>query len=203
LFQHQTDSSLVDTDIPFSDYYEINYLALSVGESIGLINRKRHQKDGYSISGGYGIGIGLDKTSPVYHSFGFGASYYKTLNPVIELSAGFSTAYTTSTIPSLIYYMSSGDIKGLLNGQESGQGHYNGKLNASFTYMHYNWFALEHSVYTHFGNANDHYFEIYKQIPRISFGTGIRIWTPMVPWLAASIHFVYLKGNSNWLHLNI
>jgi len=202
-FQHQTDSALVDTEVPFSDNYKINYFALSIGESIGLINRKRHQKDGYLISGGYGIGIGLNDSSPMYHSLGFGASFYKTLNPVVELSAGFLTGYTSSTIPSLIHYMSSGDIKGLLNGQESGQGHFNGKLNGSFTYLHYNWFALEHSVYTHFGNADDHYFEIFKEIPRISFGTEIRIWTPMVPWFAASIHFVYLKGNTNWFHLNI
>lgn len=203
LFQHKTDSTLIDTEVPFSGNYEINYLSLSVGESIGLINRIRHQRDGYSISGGYGIGIGLDKNSPIYHSFGFGAAYYKTLNKVVELSGNFSTGYTSSTIPSLIHYMNSGNVKGLINGQESGQGHYNGKLTSSFTYLYYNWFALEHSVYTHFGMADDHYFEIYKKTPRISLGTRIKIWTPMIPWLSASVHFVYLKGNNNWFQLDI
>ena len=32
-FQHKTDKSLVDTDIPFAEDYEVNYLALSLGES--------------------------------------------------------------------------------------------------------------------------------------------------------------------------
>lgn len=203
LFQHKTDTSLIDTDVPLVDDYKVNYLALSIGESIGLINRIRHQKDGYAISAGYGIGIGLDKNSPVYHSFGFGASYYKTLNRVVELSATYSTGYTTSTTPSLIHYMSSGDVKGIINGQESGQGHYNVKLKSSFTYLYYNWFALEHSVYTNIGMADDKYFNNYSKKPRASLGTEIRIWTPMIPWLSASVHFTYLKGNDNWLHLDI
>ena len=203
LFQHRTDTSLVDTDVPFTGEYEMNYLSLSVGESMGLINRIRHQHNGYLISGGYGIGIGIDRNSPVYHSFGFGASVYKTLNRVVELSAAFSTGYTTTTAPSLIFYLNSGNIKGLINGQESGQGQYHAKITGSFTYLYTNWFALEHSVYTHFGKAGDHYFEMFTQIPRISVSTGLKIWTPMIPWLAASVHFTYMKGNNNWFHLQI
>ncbi|WP_167616146.1 POTRA domain-containing protein [Maribellus sediminis] len=203
LFQHKTDTSLLNTEVPFVDDYTINYLALSIGESIGLINRIRHQLDGYSVSGTYGIGIGLDANSPIYHSFGFGASYFKTLNKVVELSAGFSTGYSTSTIPSLLHYVNSNEIKGIVNGQESGQGHYNARLRGSFTYLYYNWFALEHFIYTNWGMADDHYFEIYKLKPRISFGTGFKFWTPTVPWLTASIHFTYLKGNSNWFQLDI
>ncbi|WP_346862639.1 BamA/TamA family outer membrane protein [uncultured Draconibacterium sp.] len=203
LFQHKTDTSLVDTDVHFAEDYKVNYLALSIGESFGLINRIRHQHNGYSISGAYGIGIGLDNNSPIYHALSFGASYYKTFNPIVELSASFSTGYITSTIPSLIHYMNSGDVKGIINGQESGQANYNGKLNAGFTYLNYNWFAMEQSVYAHLGMANDRYFDIYKHKPRISIGTRFRFWTPMIPWLAASIHFTYVKGNNNWFHLDI
>lgn len=203
LFQHQTDTSLVTTDIPFADPYTIHFLSLSVDESIGLISRKRHQHDGYSVWGAYGIGIGLDKGSVTYHSFKVGAAYYKTFNPVIELSASCTSSYTTSTIPSLIHYMNSGDIKGITNGQESGQGNYNAKINCGFTYLYSNWFALEQSLYTHFGMAKNHYFEMYKQKPLFSVGTEFHFWAPMIPWLAASIHFTYMKSNNNWLHLDI
>ncbi len=203
LFQHKTDTTLLETAVPFVDDYKINYLTLTIGESLGLINHKGHQRNGYSISGAYDIGIGLNKSSPLYHNFSFGASYYKTLNKVVELSAKYSTAYTTSGLPSLRHYMNSADVKGIINGQESGQGYYNIKLTSSFTYLHFNWFALEHSVYTHAGMAHDRYFKLYSQKPRISVGTEIRVWTPMVPWLAASLHFTYLKGNRNWIHLDI
>jgi outer membrane protein assembly factor BamA len=198
LFQHKTDTSLIDTED-----YKVNYLALGFGESIGMINRKRHQKDGYSVSLGYGVGIGLDINSPFYQSVSLGAVYYKLLNPIVELSAAFSTGYTTTTLPSLINYLGQGNVKGLITGKESGQGYYSGKIEAGFTYINCDWFALEQTIYTNFGNAGDKYFNMYKSIPRISVGTGFKIWTPMIPWLGASIHFVWLKGSENWFYLDI
>jgi outer membrane protein assembly factor BamA len=203
LFEHHTDTTLIETDVPFVDDYKIKYLSLSVSESVGMINRKRHQNDGYSISVGYGAGIGLDKNSPFYQSVSFSAVYYKLLNPTVELSAGFSTGYTTATSPSLIHYLGSGHVKGLITGEESGQGYYSGNVDAGFTYFNRNWFALEQTIYTNFGKANDRYFNIYKAVPRVSVGTGFRIWTPMIPWLGASIHFVWLKGSENWFYLDI
>jgi outer membrane protein assembly factor BamA len=101
-FQLKTDKSLIETELPYADDYEVNYLAFSLGESIGMINRKRNQRDGYLVSAVYGVGIGLDKNSPFYQSFGLNAVYYKLFNPVVEFSAGYSTGYTTSTKPSLI-----------------------------------------------------------------------------------------------------
>jgi hypothetical protein len=148
-------------------------------------------------------GIGLDKNSPFYQSVSFSAVYYKLLNPTVELSAGFSTGYTTATSPSLIHYLGSGHVKGLITGEESGQGYYSGNVAAGFTYFNRNWFALEQTIYTNFGKANDRYFNIYKAVPRVSVGTGFRIWTPMIPWLGASIHFVWLKGSENWFYLDI
>ena len=203
LFQHETDTSLIETSVPFADDYKVSYLSLSLSESLGLINRIRHQRNGYSVSGGYGIGIGLNKNSRLYHNFGFGASYYKTFNKVIELSGSFSSGYTTSTLPSLKHYLNSADVKGIINGQESGQAHYTAKLKGSFTYLYFNWFALEHSGYTHIGMADNKFFRMYQLKPRISFGTEFKFWTPMIPWLKASVHFTFLKGNNNWFHLDI
>jgi hypothetical protein len=62
---------------------------------------------------------------------------------------------------------------------------------------------LEQTLYTNLGKANDRYFDILKKMPRISIGTGFKIWTPMIPWLSASVHFVWLKGSDNWFYLDI
>ncbi|MCF6359019.1 MAG: hypothetical protein L3J54_14565 [Draconibacterium sp.] len=118
-----------------------------------------------------------------------GAAYYKIFNPFIEFSAGSSTAYTTATLPSLIHYLGSGNVKGLISGEEAEQDYYSGKIQGSFTCFYRNWLVLEQSVCTMFGKANDHYSEMYKQTPRISFGTGFKIWTLMIPRLFASVHF--------------
>jgi outer membrane protein assembly factor BamA len=204
LFQHKTDSILLeDEDVTHPDDYKISYLALSVNESLGLINSIRHQKDGYSVSAGFGVGIGLDNNSPPYTSAGFNMAYYKLINPIIELSANFSSGYTTATKPSLIHYLGPGNIRGLLTGQEAGQGYYSGSVGAGFTWIYSDWFALEQSVYSNFGKAGNNYFDIYKSVPRVSLGTGIKIWMPLIPWLGASVHFSWLKGNKNWFYLSI
>jgi outer membrane protein assembly factor BamA len=204
LFQHKTDSTLInDLDLPRPDEYKISYLSLSINESIGLINSVRHQKNGCSASVGFGVGIGLDKDSPVFTNAGFNVAGYKLLNRIIELSAKFSSGFTTATKPSLIHYLGPGNIRGLLTGQEAGQGYYSGAIRAGFTYIYRSWFALEHSVYSHFGKASNNYFNIYRSVPRISLGTEIKIWTPLIPWLGASIHFSWLKGNKNWFYLSI
>ena len=202
-FEHKTDTSLIETDVPFPQEYDVRYLAMGLNESIGMINHRRNQKDGYLVSAGYGVGLGIDNESPFYQSFSLSGVYYELINKVVELSASFTTGYTTANLSSMITYLGPGHIKGLLTGKESGQGFYSGKLQAEFTYITRNWFALEHSVYLNFGKADDRYFNIYKKVPPVSIGTGFRIWTPMVPWLGASIHFVWLKGSSNWFYLDI
>ncbi len=204
LFQHKTDSALLNiTDIPKPVDYKISYLSLSLDESIGLINSVRHQKDGYSASVGFGVGIGLDKNSPMYTNAGFNVAYYKLLHRIIEFSTRFSTGYTTATRPSLIHYLGPGNIRGLLTGQEAGQGFYSGLVRVGFTYVYRDWFALEHIFYSNFGKANNSYFNMFRSVPRISVGTGIKVWIPLIPWLGASVHFSWLKGNNNWFYLSI
>jgi hypothetical protein len=203
LFQHKTDPSLLETTVPFAPNYSVSYLDLAVRESVGRINSYRHLNYGSLLWAGYDIGLGLNSQSKIYHSFSLGAQYNKIVSRFIELSASFVTGYTSSRLPSLIHYMNAGDVKGCITGQESGQGHYNIKLNSRFTYIYTNWFALEQSVYNHLGMAGDHYLNIFKKKPLASTGTKIRIWTPMVPWLAVSVYFTYLKGNDNWFQLEI
>ena len=66
LFRHKTDSSLVDTELDFSGNYPVNYLGLSLGESVGFIHRQRHQRNGFEMSLSIGAGIGLDEHSSFY-----------------------------------------------------------------------------------------------------------------------------------------
>lgn len=204
LFQHKTDSTLLNGgEVMIADDYKINYLALSVRESVGLINTIRHQKEGFSTSFSIGMGLGLNRNSPLYSSVGFNVACYKLVNRLIELSFRFSSGYTTATSPSLIHYLGPDDIKGLLTGQEAGQGYYAGIVRAGFTYVYRDWFALEHSIFSNFGKAGNRYFNMFRTVPRISLGTSVKIYTPMIPWLGASINFIWMKGNSKWFYLSI
>ena len=201
LFQHETDSTLATPEIPRSKDYTVKYLSIGISESIGIINRKRHQEDGYSISVSTSFGIGLDSESPYCQSFGLSGSYNKLFNKVVQFSSSFSTGYTTSNVESLNNNLGSGNVKGILQGEISGKGYYSAYVGGHFTYINKKWFALEHSIYLNWGNGNDDYLKIYTTEPIVSVGTGFNLMVPMIPWLYVKFFFTYNKKNSNWFNM--
>ena len=201
LFQHKTDSSLFNTDVPNAGNYSINYLSLSTSESIGYIQHIQHQEKGYSVHLGFGVGIGLDVNSPSYFSIGGGASYHKLFNPVVQWSTSLNTSYTTSDMPSLLYYLGGGQVKGIITGEIYGKAVYYGSTGIYLTYLNRDWFAIEQSVYVNVGNGSMVYADLFKTKPLASVGTGFKFWLPMIPWLAVSVYFTYSKNKSNWFQL--
>jgi outer membrane protein assembly factor BamA len=201
LFQHKTDSSLINTDVPNAGNYTINYLSLSTSESIGYIQHIQHQEKGYLVHLGFGVGIGLDINSPSYFSIGGGASYHKLFNPVVQWSTSLNTSYTTSDMPSLLYYLGGGQVKGIITGELYGKAVYYGSTGIYLTYLNRDWFAIEQSVYVNVGNGSMVYADLFKTKPLASVGTGFKFWLPMIPWLAVSVYFTYSKNKSNWFQL--
>lgn len=200
-FQHTTDSSLIQPEIPFSGAYKINYFVTSFSESIGYIKRLRHQRDGYLISGGFGLGIGLDHNSPHFLSLGGGASYHKLFNPIIQISAKFSTGYTTADIPSLLFYKGNRDVRGIYYGEISGKAYYTAYLGGHFTYINRNWFALEQSFFINWGMGADRYLDIYKTAPLATIGSGVSLMVPMIPWLYIRFYVTWPQHHNNWLSI--
>jgi outer membrane protein assembly factor BamA len=201
IFQHKTDSSLISTEAPDAGNYSINYLALSTTESIGYIQRIKHQLNGYSVHLGLGVGIGLDANSPSYFSIGGGAAYHRLFNPVIQWSTALNTSYTTSDMPSLIHYLGGNQVKGIITGEIYGKAVYNGSTGLYFTYLNRDWFAIEQSVYVNVGNGSMVYADLFKTKPLASVGTGLKVWIPMIPWLYVKVFFTYSKNKSNWFQL--
>ena len=202
-FQHKTDSTLIDPEIPTYPAYKINYLSVSVSESIGYIKRKRHQRDGYMISGSINWGIGLDHESPQYLTFGLSASYHKLFNKTVELSTNFSTAYTTSDIPSLLFYRGNSSVKGIVNGEISGKAYYTTYTGLHLTYLNHDWIAVEQSFFVNWGNGSDKYTDIYTSKPLATIGSGIRIMVPMIPWLGIRFYFTKTMDHDNWFSVDL
>jgi outer membrane protein assembly factor BamA len=203
LFRHKTDTSLVDGEIDFPDQYTVKYLALSVGESIGYIQRKRHQRNGFQMSLGLGTGLGLDNESPFYYTIGYGINYYKLFNPWLQLSIEYNTGYTSSNIPSLHFYKGANAVKGILTGEIAGKAYYDAYVGWHLTYINRDWFALEQSFYLNWGNGNDVYMDLYKTDPLYGLGTGFYVNIPMIPWLGMRVYFTYTGKNSNWFRLEL
>ena len=200
-FRHTTDRSHLDSTeltLPHPEDYTYQGLSISLSESIGTVNRKRHRKDGYRASIGTGFGIGLDSRSPYFQTFGLSLEYHRTLNSIFQFSSRFSTSYTTSDIPSLQFYRGASDIRGYRTGEIYGKACYSVYLGMHMTYFSFDWLALEHAVYVNWGNGADRYFDLYTSRQMASVGTSFRFMIPMVPFIYAQFSFTYSGPGSNW-----
>lgn len=201
-FSHKTDSALLAPGIPEWGSYNVNYLTLSTSESVGIINYIRHQQDGYLITAGLGYGIGLDKVSHGYLSFGINGKYARLINRFIQIDAVISTGYTTSDLPSLISYLGPGNVKGILTGEKSGKSIWYANTAALITYINRDWFAVEQSFFLNAGNASDKYWNLYATVPLFSAGTRLRFMIPMIPWLAVNFYYAYRGNDKHWFSMD-
>jgi len=200
-FRHQCNRSLLDSTeqaLPHPEDYTYQGLRISLSESIGTVNKKRHRKDGYRASISTEFGIGLNSQSPYFQTVGLGLEYHKTFNRILQISSKFNTAYTTSDVPSLQYYRGASDIRGYRTGEIYGKSYYSVYLGLHMTYFSFDWLALEHSVYVNWGNGANKYFELYSTRQLASVGTSFRFMIPMVPFIYAQFSFTYSGPGSNW-----
>ncbi len=198
-FNHQTDSAIIEEGISQPEAYTVNYLTVSTAESIGLMNRKRHQREGYNISAGIGAGIGLSKMSPAYISAGISGVYSKLLARFLQIDGSISSGYTTTELASLINYLGPGHVKGILSGERAGKSIISSTIALRLTYINRNWFAMEQSFFINAGNAADVYWRLFSTPPLASAGSSIRLMIPMVPWLAISFHYAWMGNSEHWL----
>lgn len=200
-FRQRSNRNLLDSTelaLPHPEDYSYQGLLISLSESIGTVNKKRHRKDGYQASISTGFGIGLDAESPYFQTVGLGLEYHKTINNILQFSSKFRSAYTTSDISSLQYYRGASDIKGYRTGEIYGKSYYSVYLGLHMTYFSFNWLALEHSVYANWGNGADKYFDLFRTKQLASVGTAVRFMIPMVPFIYAQFSFTYSGPGSNW-----
>jgi outer membrane protein assembly factor BamA len=201
-FKHETDSSLMVENVEVSGDYNAEYLAVGLSESVGIVNRKRHQEDGSMAYISYGIGIGLNSESPEYYSVGGGAQIHKLFNKVIQFSTTFQTSYTSSDLPSLMYYRGASDVLGIRTGEISGKSFYAAYVGGHFTYINRKWFALEHRIYANWGNGKDKYIDLYRTDPIFGVGTGLKFMIPTIPWMGITISYSYTGKDGNAWHID-
>ena len=198
--QHKTANSRLNADIlPLAlEDYHAQYLQMAVSENVGLINRKRHQEDRWAITTTYMLGLGLNTESPTYHSLTLNGAFHKLFNPVVQLSIEGQIGLTNASLPSLQFYRGASDVRSIRTGEIAGTSYYALKLGGFFTYINRDWFAMEHSVFLHFGQGSNSFNNLVTQKPLFALGTGLRFMTPMVPWFYLQVDVAHSGPNSNW-----
>ncbi|HAP63954.1 MAG TPA: hypothetical protein DCR93_32190, partial [Cytophagales bacterium] len=76
--------------------YNARFLRFRIDENIGLVNRKRHQEDRWAVNLAYGLGVGLNDQSPMYHAVVISGEAHKLFNPIVQLSVEGRAGYTSN-----------------------------------------------------------------------------------------------------------
>jgi len=202
-FSHKTDSTLLSMDIPSEENYTAQFLTLSLNESVGLINRIRHQEDGYQISAGAGYGLSLSDGIPGYFSAGAGARYARLFNRHLQFNASASVGYTSSELPSVINYLGPDNVKGIITGERWGRTIWSASTGIEVTYINRDWFAIEQSFYVNAGNAESAIPDLFRKSPLMSAGTSLRFMVPFIPWLAITFHYAWRGGSDHWYSMDL
>jgi len=202
---HKTNLNLLSPEEAAFDVelspFDHSLFSIGVSESMGLINRKRHRLDGYSVGVSYGLTLGLNPQSPNYQSFGLSAQYHKIFNPIIQFSSRINTGYTTADIP-YRYIGGGSDVIGLRQGEIYGKLHYSVYTGMHFTWLNKNWLVLENAYFVNWGAGADTFGKLFSHAPKYSVGTSFKFVAPLVPFVFLKISFMYAGPGSEWYKIN-
>jgi outer membrane protein assembly factor BamA len=182
--------------------FNYNMLSLTLNESMGIVNHKRHRLDGYTIGGSVGVNLGLNSESPTYESFGLTAEYYKILNDIFQITTWLRTTYSTAATPYKTI-LSSADVLGIRNGEIYGKSTYAAYVGMHCTWLNKNWLSVENAYFVNFGAGTDNYFDLFSTKPKVAVGTSFRFEVPVAPLLSFKLSFMYAGPGSDWFKFNM
>lgn len=203
--QHRINYDILGTDqlglgveVPQQNF---TFLDIQVSESVGIVNKKRHRKDGYTAMLNYGFSLGLDGTES-YHTFNLDGEYHKTLTDITQLSGWIRSGYTTAT-NQYRFIKGSSDVLGLRTGEIFGQAYYSAYAGAHFTWLNTKWISLENAYFVNLGNGSEQYLQMFAEQPMLALGTFLEIQFPIAPIAVFRFSFMYAGPGSEWFKFNI
>ncbi len=204
--RHVTDLSLIDNPDDLQlvpEPYNFHMLSFGISESIGMINRKRHRKDGYVISAGFGYSFGLNEETPNWYSLSMYGEYDKIFNNILQFTGWFRTAYTNASHPAYVLMKGSSDVLGLRQGEIYGNAYYSTYMGMHFTWINSRWIAVENAYFFNFGAGSEQYLTLFGTKPKWAIGTSFAFQIPQVPLIAFKLTFMYAGPGSNWFKFNL
>ncbi len=181
--------------------YTLNIFELNISESHGMVNARRHRKNGYKLQGGGSFYFGLDAQTPSHQAFTLEAEYHKTFNALIQFSGWYRTGYTNTDIKALQFCKGSDDIIGHRTGEIHGKAFYAAYLGVHLTWINRNWLSLENAYFVNFGKGADDYTDVYTFPQNLAIGSTLRFQVPAIPVLFVQFTFSYAGPGSQWLNI--
>lgn len=199
-FVHSTDNGLIPSNIPHPTY-AYSCIEMSLRESVGTVNQRRHQLQGGTFGVTLRAGKGLLAHTTSYLNCQINAEYNHLFHKYFQVSGKLQTAHTTSDLASLQFYRGATEVKGILTGQISGKHVYTAYLGAHVTYINREWFALEHYLYLNVGYGGETLGQLFQHQPFYAIGNGVKFMMPTVPWIYLYLYATYNPASNNWFYM--
>jgi len=191
---------------PLPDWYyphSRSFWYFRTSETIGTITHRRHQEEGYSITGSFGVSIGLNRESQNYIDAGLKAEYNRLLLPKLQFGAHWEGYYCSSNYESLWTRLGPGNIRGISYGDLTGPLMQLASIGLYYTWINLDYLAVEQSAFVQYASAMKIPGDWTSVKHEFAIGTGFQFTIPMYPAASLLLSFSYNPGYRNWFYLEL
>jgi hypothetical protein len=184
--------------------YSHSFWYLRITESVGTITHRRHQEEGYNITGMAGAGFGLNPETRSYFEGSIRAEFHKLISPRLQFSARWEGHYSSSAYEPLWTRFSTGDIRGTYYGALTGPLMHLASTGLYYTWLNWDYLAIEQSVFVQYASAMKSIGDWSSVKRHYAIGTGFQFTMPMYPAASVLISFSYSPTPwSSWFYLEL
>jgi len=183
--------------------YNRAYFYLRASESFGTITHRRHQEEGFCVTGTLGASFGLNGESGDYLEGSIVAGYHLLFGPRTQLSINWEGYYSSSRFSSLWTRFAMGDIRGIQYGDISGPLMHLASAGLYYTWLNSDWLALEQSVFVQYASALNNLGDDITIKHHYAIGTGFQFTIPMYPAGSVYVSFSWNPNRPDWFYLEL
>ncbi len=181
--------------------HSFGYFRLS--ESLGTITHRRHQEEGFIVTGMLGAGVGLAGGSAGYVEGSILVEYDRLLSRKLQLGMTWEGHYNSSPSKYLWTRYGPRNIRGIEYGDLSGPLMQLATVGLYYTWINRDFLALEQSAFVQFASASGDPADLAGFKPHYAIGTGFLFTIPMYPAAGLLISFSYSPNRNNWFYLEL
>ncbi|MCX6225755.1 MAG: hypothetical protein NTV01_13560 [Bacteroidia bacterium] len=183
--------------------YNHPFWYLRFSESVGTITHRRHQEEGYNISGMIGGGFGLNSETRNYFEGSIIAEYNKLISPRLQFSVKWEGYCNSTSYESFWTRFGSGNIRGLYYGALTGQLLQLASAGLYYTWLDWDYLAVEQSAFVQYASAITSVGDWSSIKRHYAIGTGFYFTIPMYPVAGLLISFSYNPNRKKWFYFDM
>lgn len=186
-----------------SQRFEHSLWYFRISESIGTVTYRRHQEEGYKITGMIGAGFGLDAETENHTEASLSAEYHKLLSPKLQFSIRWQGSYSSSTYKYLWVRYGQANIRGIEYGDLTGPLMQLASTGLYYTWLNWDYLAIEQSAFVQYASVMTGPDDRPGIRQHYAIGTGFQFTIPMYPAASLLITFSFNPNRNNWFYLEL